>query len=38
MAQSSDEKIYVEIPFIEQLRALGWKKGLQSKEWGQVYY
>ncbi len=24
MAQSPDEKIYVEIPFIEQLKTLGW--------------
>ena len=24
MAQSPDEKTYVEIPFIEQLKAMGW--------------
>jgi len=24
MAQSPDEKTYVEIPFIEQLKSLGW--------------
>ena len=25
MAQSPDEKTYVEIPFIEQLKAMGWE-------------
>ena len=25
MAQTPDEKTYVEIPFIEQLKALGWE-------------
>ncbi len=24
MAQTPDEKTYVEIPFIEQLKAMGW--------------
>ncbi len=25
MAQTPDEKTYVEIPFIEQLKGMGWK-------------
>ena len=25
MAQTPDEKTYVEIPFIEQLKAMGWE-------------
>jgi hypothetical protein len=27
MAQTPDEKTYVEIPFIEQLKATGWRRG-----------
>ena len=26
MAQSPDEKTYVEVPFIEQLKAMGWEQ------------
>ncbi len=26
MAQSPDEKTYVEIPFVEQLEEMGWKQ------------
>ena len=38
MAQSPDEKTYVKIPFIEQLKAMGWEhiKRLQVADCGRI--